>query len=505
MNKKDRAAPGASFWLALGGVVLVENVIMLFLPALPSGVVDRIWLAFLDGVLLATLSAPIFYYLLIIPERRRTAQLAKMELLANDHLTGLPLEGGLSNKIEEKIKKAPESGFCILMFDPSRLSQINSIYGIKAGDEVLKGVVNRLRNKFGEKGFMARLHGDNFALVLDEHDRRNISRSARELVALLDQPYRVNGYVMDLLFTAGISIYPEHGDSASVLINRASIALHKARRHGNSYSFFSDRAESLVTNNVDIFRGLKEVVGRDEFKLFYQPKVCLKTGRIVGVESLIRWPNELYRPASFIPVAEDTGLIKNITVQTIFAACKQHRAWLDKGIDMGIAINISGRILHDPLLVHTLDRATMDYEVSPKKMTLELTESSIMLDSEKSIEVLNILSNKGYRIALDDFGTGYSSFAYLKDLPVNELKIDKGFVSELSMHERTASMVQMIIELSAGMGMTTVAEGIESEAILERLQQFGCDLGQGYYFAPPLPPDKFILWLHDSTQLSNEN
>jgi len=479
---------------AIGVIITIEMFLMLAFSWF-STPLNKIELSIIDALILGALSIPALFFLIVKPALEQAHEEERKRLMMTDHLTGLHLEPMFKQMIKDEIEKDDVKFFSVVLFDPSRISQINSKFGIECGDSILKMVAERLEKAVGTDGLVGRLKGDNFIVILKKHGKIEVKESVIQIIGKLEEPYVVKNNTLDVLFSAGVAEYPKNGKDADSLIKRSSIALQKGRSNNKSVGFFEEEDEIKMADGMKIFRGLRQAMGENELVLHYQPKVDLSSGKVVGAEALIRWNGENgYPPGIFIPIAEETGLIREITLWVIYAVADQCREWNKKGLNIKVAINISAKNLHDPRLVQTIEWACHDYDLEPEQFMLEVTESAIMGSPKEAIETLNLLSSKGFTISLDDFGTGYSSLAYLKNIPASELKLDRSFVKDICIEERDALLVKFVINLAKEMNISTVSEGVETKDVLEMVRGYGCDKVQGYYFSKPLPVNEFYEW-----------
>jgi len=314
--------------------------------------------------------------------------------------------------------------------------------------------------------------------------------------AAFTKPFIVNGGTnIDISIVTGTALFPEHASTAEELIRHAGIALTKAKKERVPNAVYDTHDKTSIQHNFELFGMLKAAISNKELKLVYQPKIDLASGSVVGVESLIRWPGAHGRPpAEFIPFAEKTGLIGEITIAILEEAIAQCKNWLDAGEEIPVSINISARNLYDSNLTELLVSTCSRYALPPSMVTIEVTESSIMSRPETAIQKLHELREYGFGIALDDFGTGYSSLAYLKNIPATELKLDRSFVIEILENKTDHDVLESVIALSAKLGLTSVAEGVETKLIVDELQRIGCSTIQGYYYSKPLPPVDYFRW-----------
>ncbi|MBV9952584.1 MAG: EAL domain-containing protein, partial [Acidimicrobiia bacterium] len=335
------------------------------------------------------------------------------------------------------------------------------------------------------------LGGDEFAVVLTGMDRAAAAQEAERLLSSLVQPFAVGGLHLDVGGTAGVAVSPEDGTDANTLLQRADVAMYDAKGRHLAVALYSADRDEYSPGRLALVGELRAAIESRSLTLFYQPKATLSSGRITGVEALVRWPHAtqgMISPDDFIPLAERTGLIRSLTQLVLEEALRQTARWNAAGMRLQVCVNISARNLADDSLPDLVRDALANTGVRPEQLTLEVTEGSIMSDPDGSIALLHRLRGAGVQLSIDDFGTGYSSLAYLKRLPVDEVKIDKSFVMTLPHDAKDATIVGSTIDLGHRLGFRVVAEGVETEAALEFLGEAACDVVQGYLLSRPLPP-----------------
>jgi diguanylate cyclase (GGDEF)-like protein len=424
----------------------------------------------------------------------------------HDLLTGLPNRRLLHDRLAQAIGAAQDqdASVALLVIDLDRFKEVNDTFGHQYGDILLRQIGPRLNDRLEPRDLVARLGGDEFAVLLPNADAERAERVARMLIVALDRSFPVGDSSVDIGGSIGIALSPEHGTDADTLLRRADVAMYVAKRSGAGCAIYSSSHDQHSPDRLAMVGQLRRAVDADELVLLYQPKVSLETGQCVGVEALIRWQHPqrgTITPDQFIPLAEQTGLIKALSQWVLSTAMRQAREWLTLGIAVPIAVNLSMRDLHDPDLPETVASILQRWHVPPSLLVVEITENGLMADPTRALHTITTLRLMGIRIAIDDFGTGYSSLAYLKRLPVDELKIDRSFVRELATDEDDLAIVRSTIGLGHDLGLTIVAEGIEDRRTWDRLQRLGCDVAQGYFIGRPMPASVVVASL-TSTELA---
>jgi diguanylate cyclase (GGDEF)-like protein/PAS domain S-box-containing protein len=437
-----------------------------------------------------------------ITDRKRQERALRHQA-THDALTDLPNRFLLRKRVEETLGQARDHGepVAFLILDLDRFKEVNDTLGHQVGDLLLQRIGRRLKGPLRVEDTIARLGGDEFAILLPGADRERAKVTAELLIDALRQPFDVESLSLQVDTSIGVAMFPEHGTEANVLIQRADVAMYTAKKVRNVVSFYSPENDFNSLRHLTLKGDLREAAEKDHFEVWFQPKVSGVDGVVAGVEALIRWPHPehgMLPPAEFIPLAEHTGLIKPITLWVLEAALKRCAAWREMGIDLSISVNCSARNLLDEELPNSVAMLLQRYAPDPRKLVLEITETAIIEDPRRALEVVTLLADLGVRISIDDFGTGYSSLEYLKRLPATELKIDRSFVMSMVASEGDAVIVRSTIDLAHNLGLQAVAEGVDSPEVWSQLRALGCDLGQGYYFSRPLPEAKLLEWIRTS-------
>jgi len=483
--------PAGSFCGALAGGLQGDSLVYLVLIT----TLAVLAVALLTSVLDARLEA-------------RTAELARSLTLANqeltqlalhDTLTGLPNRTLLSDRIEQAIGKVAEQGGCFaLMFiDLDGFKPVNDAFGHHIGDLLLKAVAARLRGHLHSQDTLARIGGDEFVLLVELQEPEDAMDVAVKQVNLVSRAFHVAEHELQLTASLGIVLYPGNGQDQLELLRNADAAMYHAKSAGkNGYSFFDVSMNSNARQQLQLLQDLRLALEQRQFRLHYQPKFDALACQPIGAEALLRWQHPqhgLLLPDRFIGLAEKTGLIIPIGEWVLDEACRQMRQWLDQGRKgWRMAVNLSAIQFCHTGLVDSVARALRDNDLPANCLTLEITETTAMHDADASLTVLQRLSDMGVDLSIDDFGTGYSSLMYLKRLPANELKIDRGFVRDLEQDSDDAAIVSAIVALGQALGLRIVAEGVETDGQQDFLTRLGCDSLQGYLLGQPVPAEQFM-------------
>lgn len=465
----NRAKDGSVYW--------VKTIIMPF--ANEYGQIDEYIAVFTD-----------------ITSQKHTATAVNLTSSNHDELTGLPSRRSLHNRLMNEIdRRIP---FAVFDIDINRFKSINDGLGHAIGDQFLIEVAERLSSIDLSTNSFYRQGADEFAFVLLELDE--LDTMALKIMKQFKKPFIIEGHKFYSSISMGIALYPEHGADSEILLNNADLAMLRAKeRRGNNYFVYNGNHESQDLKGITLETKLYDALRLDQLQLYYQPKIDLKTGQMVGMEALLRWiDSELgfIPPDRFIPFAEETGLIIPIGEWVLERACLDVKGWNDLfDLDLRVAINLSPIQLALPNIIETLENILANTNVNPQFVEIEITEMSMVDFNESLIDKLAQIRAMGITISIDDFGTGYSSLSYLKNLPVDALKVDRSFVMEIGMSDTGSNMVGAIIRLAHAMNLAVVAEGVEREEELAYLQEYECELAQGYYFSKPLPAAEFFKYI----------
>ncbi len=433
------------------------------------------------------------------------AQQAEIRKLAYwDRLTGLPNRARFREAVQREIdsqgavSEMGKGSLAVVMLDIDRFKHVNDVLGYAFGDQLLSAVAKRLSEQDLRTGDMvARLGGDEFAVLLANSDAASALAVAQRIAKSFELPLAFDDQAVDLSASIGVACWPVHASDADTLLSRAEVAMYAAKSKTTVTQVYDPALDSSSAQTLSLLSELRHAVDHGELRLFLQPKLALASARVVAAEALVRWQHPrrgLVPPLEFIPFAEQTGFVRQLTMWMFEEAA---RLWAALQADAGplrIAINLSTRDLLDLDFPARLDAILLRHQVPADGFCLEITESAIMDDPQRAQATLNRLSERGFKLSIDDFGTGYSSLAYLKRLPVDELKIDKSFVMNMEKDEDDAKIVRSTIDLAHNLGLSVVAEGVENQLIWDKLQGLSCDEAQGYFMSKPVPAGEFIAW-----------
>ncbi|NVK24739.1 MAG: EAL domain-containing protein [Gammaproteobacteria bacterium] len=446
-------------------------------------------------------------YVAIISDttKRKQAEAKLIKMATTDTLTKLPNRNVFFSNLQKCVQR--KTAAAILVFDIDDFKKINDSIGHQTGDILLKEIGLRISKLISKNNALYRLGGDEFALIMeDTNDIHKITLTAKKILAELSTPFKVNHHELVVAGSIGIVLFPEDGAQPETLLKNADTAMYHAKEDGNHYLFFNAEMNKRAVKRLQIENLIRQGIKENNFGVYYQPKASLKTGRISGMEALVRFitPKKgLISPGLFIPIAEDTGQIVEIGDIVLHKACVDMKRWIDQGVlDGRVAVNLSARQFTLPDLTERIDRILSATGLHPNNLELEITEGTVMNNPKHAINIMHELRKKGIHLALDDFGTGYSSLSYLRQFPLNTLKIDKAFVDD-SESKVGKAMIDTIITIARNLDLQTVAEGIETEKQRRFMTSMGCDVIQGYYYSKPLSPIEFEKFAkQDNKQLS---
>ena len=415
----------------------------------------------------------------------------------HDALTGLPNRTLLQRRSARALRG--DDPAAMLLIDLDRFKEVNDTLGHDHGDALLVEVAGRLGGALRRGDTLARLGGDEFAVLVDgAPDRAAVIELAGRLRDVLRRPFALRGVAVELEASIGIAFYPEHGTSAGGLLQRADVAMYDAKRGGHGIATYAAERDPYSEDRLGLLAELRRAIEHDELVLHYQPTVSLRSGELTGVEALVRWQHPargLLGPDEFVPLAERTGAVADLTRWVVDRALAQHRAWRDAGLEVPVAVNLAAANIVDVTLPGAIAALLERHGVAGDRLACEISEHTVMADPVRAADVLDGLRALGVRLSLDDFGTGHSSLAYLKDLPVSELKIDRKFVNNMTEDGDDAFIVRSTIDLARNLGLAVVAEGVESAEIMRGLADLRCDTAQGFHVSRPLPAAELGGWL----------
>ncbi|MCU7936435.1 MAG: EAL domain-containing protein [Candidatus Thiodiazotropha sp. (ex Dulcina madagascariensis)] len=427
-------------------------------------------------------------------------------LAHHDPLTGLPNRLLFTSHLRQSVKfaKRHKSATAVVFIDLDQFKSINDSLGHQIGDELLKSIATRLTSVVRENDVVAHISGDEFVVLLEDlQEEDHVIIAINRIMSAFDQVFTIGENLLHVTASLGVSLLPQDARDASELMKHADAAMYQAKEEGrNNYRFFTPDINDSVLEHALLGSALSMALENSEFNLVYQPQVDLDTGRIVGLEALLRWRHPqlgAISPERFIPIAEQSGLMRKIGNFVLETACKQGKRWLNAGLDFGrIAVNVSGRQFQGGEYISDLERILQQTDFSPTHLEIELTESILMKRTEENIALLKQIADKGIQIAIDDFGTGYSSLSYLSKLPIDKLKVDKEFIHDILIDEHDAALAASIIALGEALHIVVVAEGVEFEAQSQFLSSHNCMLAQGYLFGKPVPAEEMSEYLRNN-------
>jgi diguanylate cyclase (GGDEF)-like protein/PAS domain S-box-containing protein len=448
-------------------------------------------------------SPPVFVAIIQDITERKASE-ARIEKLAfYDPLTGLANRALMVDRLRHAVARAERQSHnvTLLFLDLNRFKEINDTRGHSVGDKVLAQVARRFSSVVRNSETIARIGGDEFVVLLENIDRNQTERLIERLKAALKRPFSVEGRSHHLGVSIGAATYPDDTSNADALLQLADIAMYEAKANNGGYRFYSEEMGRVMGRKLELADRLTNAHRENRLKLYYQPIIELKSGALIGAEALLRWHEPDWGwigPDEFIPVAEERRMMFGIGTWVVEEACRQFAEWRDQGYLSleRLAVNVAAQQLEGNALVEGVQAALSRYAIAPHVLEVEITESSMMKDPDRAAEVLRSLKDRGIRLSVDDFGTGYSSLAYLKQFDTDKLKIDKSFVHDLMEDTNSEAIVSATISMAHGLGLTVLAEGVETEAQAQKLAQMACDQAQGYLYSKPIPPAEFAEhWL----------
>ena len=487
--------------ISLNSVITVQknNVALWVLDLMPF--VFALWGQYVGSMIAYEASA------LVIDQtnelRAQTTALRKEAAhgVTHDALTGLPNRTLVMDRINQAIATAHINGqtLSVILLDLDRFSELNSALSRHQGDQALNQVASRLRGLARDTDTVGRVGADEFViLVARESSELDTHRIATSVMTALKTPFVLDGVKVDIQASMGITIYPTHGADGDTLLQRAEVAMYAAKRDKTGFAVYNTKHEKNSPRRITLAGELRESLESGVLYLHYQPKMLLKTMELQGVEALARWPHPAHTqvsPEEFIPLAERTGLIRPLTSWVVNQSLQQLSAWGKQGFFPSVSINISAQDLNNEDLFDHLTGLLASYSIDPRRIVLEITETSIMLNEEHAASMLKRLADIGVRLSIDDFGTGYSSLAHLSELPIYEIKIDRSFVEDMNKNPKHAQIVRAIIDLGHNLELNVTAEGVWTGEIKDMLESLGCDAIQGFYLSTPIAAEDMPGWL----------
>ena len=445
-----------------------------------------------------------------------------------DQLTQLPNRNLFHERLEKGVNHntSDPSHFALLLMDLNRFKVVNDTLGHHVGDKLLKQVATRLQNalrdtdllsrvdplslnEYQKDNMVARLGGDEFSAILPNTDSVDTAAIvAEKLIAAMHPPFNVDGNNLVVGISIGIAMYPEHGADMHTLMRRADVAMYHAKKLKQGYAFYESQQKDYNLKHLNLEHDLRTAIAENQFVLHYQPLVNMQNRTLNSAEALLYWKhpvNGLLPPNEFIPLAEQTGHIAEITEIVINQSLSDCADWHRDGIDCAVSINLSPLNMHDKNLVELINAALDRWKLPAKNLVLELTENAVMWDPQAALDSLNKLDEMGVKLSIDDFGTGYSSLTLLKEMPVDHIKIDRSFVKDLISNQDDEAIVMSTIVLAQHMGLSVIAEGVEELEVWNRLKNSGCDIAQGYMISKPLDIKSFRIWINETEWKLNEN
>ncbi len=437
-------------------------------------------------------------------DQRKESEKQLHYLIHHDQLTGLPNRNQLQVCLDDAIQNARKNHtrFALFFIDLDRFKEVIDTLGYQNGDKLIRQIAERLHMALSHNGQVFCQGGEEFALLMPEiTSLAHTSHMADSIRKAFEPNFDLDGLNIEIQPNVGIVIYPDHGCNRDMLMRHADMTLVSAKKAERGYRFYQETINLFNPQRLTLLTDLRQALQGDDLLLYFQPKVLARTEKIVGVESLIRWPHASHgfiSPGKFIPLAERCGLIKQVTDWILMEVPKHWAYWKSKGMDLHISINLTGHELHDPSLPQRIREALEPYEMPFDRIGFEVSEKGVMIDPEQAAHILSMMADMGSTIAIDNFGRGYSSLAYLKTLPVKEIKIDPSFINEVGDHPNEIAIVRSMIDLGHNLGLQVLAEGVNTRVAYQALRTNGCDFLQGDYINNPVPSGELRNWLKES-------
>jgi diguanylate cyclase len=514
---------------ALGGTVIATHYLAMASVTVAPGAttvggvaLDSFWLAVTIGAVSFAMLCMTGVFMVVDDHmasrsRRHSAQLAEVNaklkhVALHDGLTGLPNRIALNERLDTLLSRStPRSQrFAVMVMDLDRFKAVNDSLGHQSGDRLLCAMAERMRAALRPTDFLARIGGDEFVVLCEKvRDMFEIDQLAVAIQGAIARPLVIEGAELQMTCSTGIALFPDAGRDAATLLRHADAAMYHGKNAGRQqHSFYEPRMDGFARERLEIESGLRRAVSAGEFELHYQPRVDVVSGRIVGAEALMRWRHPdrgMVMPSEFIPVAEESTMIVPMTQWALQTAARQVRHWLDAGVGpLYVSVNLSASLLGHANLERMVVDAAKAAQIDPSLIELELTESAVMRDPERSAQILHSLVRCGFRISVDDFGTGYSSLSYLRRLPLHGLKVDRSFIRELVTNREDAEISRGIISLAHSLKLRVTAEGVENDRQLALLRAMGCDEYQGYFCSPAVPAAQIMTLFREGLSASQK-
>ena len=418
----------------------------------------------------------------------------------HDKLTGLPNRLLLLDRLQQALLESERHGkpFALLLMDLDNFKDLNDTLGHHYGDELLQQVGEKIKQSLRKHDTLARLGGDEFAAVLHDTDLDGVLICVDKLLANMKTPHTINGTQIESKASIGIAVFPFHGEDGDTLLQHADVAMYQAKKTGTGYAIYDSSYDLHSVRRLQLMNEMRSSIEKGQISVHYQPMILQGENRVVAVEALARWHHPemgFVPPDEFIPVAEQTGLIRKLTLNVLNTALRDCKKWRDDGYDIHISVNISPHCLQDSSFPANLQSIVDNTGLTSKVVELEITETALMLDLNSARQVLQYFHDAGYKLSIDDFGTGFSSLEHLKELPIDTLKIDKTFVMDMNENDNDAAIVRSVTELGHNLNCKVVAEGVENKETLQKLVELNVDVVQGYLFSKPISSDEIEDWL----------
>lgn len=487
--------------ISLEGIIRAqrENYTLWMLDAVPF--IFGFWGQYSSSLMAYQAGALIFDQTQELRSRAENLERQANYSATHDAVTELPNRALFYDRVDQAILSASKQGktVSVILVEVANFKDVYDTLGRISSDLILKQVATRLQNLVTGMDSVARIDGNIFSLLLSDVESNHVAINLAKNVQLALEPaFKAERLNLAIHINQGIVHYPEHGDDVDTLVQKAGVALFVAAKSHLGYAVYTPSFDDHSPRRLTLMSELRQAIEREQLYLEYQPKICVKTGVVYGAEALVRWMHPKHgviSPDEFVPMAERTRLIKNLSIWVLKKAFNQCAKWHQAGFAMTVSVNLSAIDLHDPELPDIVAGVAASAGIKPSWIMLEITEGSIMSDPERTLDVIQRLHTMGYKLSIDDFGTGYSSLVYLRKMPLTELKIDKSFVMDIMLSDNDAVIVNATINLAHNLGLQVTAEGVESEQIRDKLASYGCDIAQGFYYSKPMSVADFDQWL----------